>query len=341
MKVFDDAWHREDLPTGAVATIGNYDGVHLGQRAVLDKVIERSRELGVPSAVVTFEPHPAKLLSPEWAPRCLTTASQKRDLLAACGIERMFVLRFDEELARVGAPEFVESFLHARLDLREIYVGSRFVFGHEREGNLELLQELGGAQHPASGVRELTLDGLPISSTRIREAVATGEVETAASLLGRPYELTGVVAKGAGKGRELGWPTINLATDNELFPAHGVYVATTRLEDDELEAGALPSVANVGVRPTVHADSPATVECHLLDFEAELYGRPASVRFLERLRGEQRFPSLDALRSQIAQDVAAARRRFAPTPDRELAAGHGMPDPRDAGRVVPKTGRLK
>ncbi|MCP4203372.1 MAG: bifunctional riboflavin kinase/FAD synthetase [bacterium] len=314
MKVFDDAWNRKDLPRGAVATVGNYDGVHRGQRAILEKVVARGRELEVPAAVVTFAPHPAKVLWPERAPRCLTTPDQKQRLLSECGIDLAFLVRFDAEFAQTPAREFVERFLHERLDLLEIYVGSRFVFGRGREGDLGLLQRLGGdddrGSHPAWGVEEVTAGGSPISSTRIREAVATGQVELAASMLGRPYEITGTVVHGSGKGHELGWPTINLEHDNELIPAHGVYVSRVRLEDAGGELVDHRSVANVGVRPTLHENSPPTVECHLLDFDGDLYGRAVRVEFLKRLRGEQVFSSLESLQAQIEKDVSAARRHF-------------------------------
>lgn len=325
MKVFDDAWKRVDLPRGAVATVGNYDGVHRGQRAILDKVVERSRELEVPAAVVTFTPHPAKVLWPERAPRCLTTAAQKERLLSESGIELAFLVRFDAEFAQTPAREFVERFLYDRLDLREIYVGSRFGFGRGREGDLKLLQRLGGdsgqGSHPAWGVDEVTAGGVPISSTRIREAVAIGDVEIAESMLGRPYQIAGTVVHGAGKGHELGWPTINLEHENELIPAHGVYVTLVRFEDGDGELLYRASVANVGVRPTIHEDSPTTVECHLLDFDGDLYGRSVTMEFLERLRGEQVFPSVESLSAQIRKDVAAARMHFTRNRTRAWSVG--------------------
>ena len=315
MKVFDDAWSRDDLPTGAVATIGNYDGVHRGQRVVLDRVVARARQLNVAGAVITFEPHPAKVLKPDWAPRRLTTAAQKEALLSACGIDLLFLLRFDAEFARVSARDFVDRFLFGRLDLREILVGSRFAFGKAREGDLALLRSLavaaGRDRSSVHGVEEIVAGSAPISSTRIREAVLTGRVEAAQELLGRPYELEGRVVRGAGKGRDLGWPTINIDSPNELIPAHGVYVTLVRFEDSTGSLVVQPSVSNVGVRPTLHSDSKTTVECHLLDFDRDIYGMAVSVQFLERLRGERAFPSLDALRAQIGADVAAARARFA------------------------------
>lgn len=310
MKVFEDAWRRSDLPAGAVATIGNYDGIHRGQRATLDRVTARARELECPAAVITFDPHPARVLDPERAPAQLTTPAQKERLLGEAGIDFLVLVRFDEELAATPATVFAREFLHRRLDLRELHVGSRFAFGKGREGTLELLADLGGKRHPAFGVTEVTSGGRPISSTRIREAIASGDVDEARRLLGRPYEVTGTIERGAGKGRELGWPTINLAHENELLPTYGVYVTTVRVETADGAERDHPAVTNVGIRPTVHAESRLTVESHLLDYEGNLYGRRASVGFLRRLRGEHRFPDLEALRHQIAVDVDAARDHF-------------------------------
>ncbi|MFQ5528538.1 MAG: riboflavin biosynthesis protein RibF [Thermoanaerobaculia bacterium] len=310
MKVFQDAWSRSDLPKGAVATIGNYDGVHRGQRKILDVVVARARALERPAAVVTFSPHPTKILWPHRAPRCLTTPAQKERLLALASIGYLFVVRFDAVFAATPADQFVTSFLHGRLGLHELHVGKRFAFGKGREGDLELLQSLGGDACPALGVDEVVAGGAAISSTRIREAVATGRVDVAEWMLGRPYEITGTVARGAGKGRELGWPTINVAHENELIPAHGVYITLVRTPGADGGEVLHPSVSNVGVRPTVHDESTPTVESHLLDFEGDLYGQAASIGFLARLRGEERFPSLDALRSQIGADVRAAREHF-------------------------------
>ncbi len=318
MKVLEDAWNRADLPRGAVATIGNYDGIHRGQRAILDRVVERALSSSRPSAVVTFAPHPARVLWPDRAPRSLTTPEQKQRLLAEAGIDWLLIVRFDDAFAETPAREFVEKFLHGRLDLREIHVGAGFVFGKGREGDLRLLQELGGDEHPAHGVQEVEAGGVPISSTRIREAVAMGRVDVAEWMLGRPYEVTGLVSHGAGKGTQLGWPTINLAHDNELLPAHGVYVTMVQVEEGQAPALLRPSVANVGVRPTVHVDSVPTVECHLLDFDGDLYGRRVFVEFLKRLRGERAFPSLELLQEQIESDVGAAKRYFKRTQSETL-----------------------
>lgn len=308
MKVFEDALLREDLSRGGVGTVGNYDGVHRGQRALLEGLTKRARELDCSAVVVTFEPHPMKVLRPNEAPLQLTTPSQKRDLLAECGIDVLCVVRFDAGFAQTSASEFVTGFLHERLGLEEVYVGSRFTFGRGREGNLALLSELGAAVgRPAFGVAELLDDGEPVSSTRIRGAVARGDLETAQRLLGRPYRIQGTVTEGAGKGRQLGFPTLNLDVENELLPGHGVYVTEVRLEGD---ANPRPSVSNVGLRPTLHRQSAATVECHVFDFDRHVYGDNVEVAFLSRLREERTFEGVEALREQIVRDAVEARKFF-------------------------------
>ena len=303
MRVIEDDWRREGLPRGGVGTVGNFDGVHLGQRVVIATAVDRARELGVPAVVVTFEPHPLTLLRPEAAPPRLVTAAQKERLLADCGVDAMLVVRFDERFAATPAERFARHFLLDRLDLVEIFVGRRFVFGRDREGDLALLQRLAGERgRRAAGVDEVSVDGERVSSTRIRAAVRSGDVGLAARLLGRAYELTGRIESGAGKGKGLGWPTINLAVENELVPRSGVYV--TRVEVD---GGSLPAVTNVGFRPTLHEGGELVVETHILDFDGDLYGRKVGLRFDHRLRDERRFDGVEELVAQIGRDVDRAR----------------------------------
>lgn len=303
MQVIRDDWRGEALPRGGVGTVGNFDGVHLGQRAVIDQAVTRARELQVPAVVVTFEPHPLALLRPGKAPPRLVTPAQKERLLADRGVDSMLVVRFDEAFAATPAVRFARDFLLDRVDLVEIYVGTRFVFGREREGDLALLQRLAAERgRRAEGVDEVFLDGERVSSTRIRAAVGDGDVGLAARLLGRSYELAGTVEGGAGKGKGLGWPTINLAVENELVPKTGVY--TTRVSVD---GGSLPAVTNVGVRPTLHSDGELVVETHILDFDGDLYGRAVGLSFDARLRDERRFDAVEDLVAQIGRDVEAAR----------------------------------
>lgn len=315
-------------PRGAVATVGNYDGIHLGQRAVLERVAARARELGRPALALTFEPHPLRVLAPDRAPRRLTTDVQRERLLAGLGIDVLCLLAFDAELASWPAERFVREVLVDRLAIRELHVGSRFAFGRGREGSLGLLERLGGdLGFRAFGVPELELRGGPVSATRIRAALAAGRVEEAALLLGRPYAVDGRVVAGDRRGRTLGFPTLNLATDNEILPADGVYVAAA---DFPARGERIPAVANVGLRPTIGRDAAPVVEAHLLDFDRSCYGEEVELRFLAHLRGERRFPTLDALTGQIARDVESAREYFrvAGNPDRRSAGAEAPSGPR-------------
>lgn len=321
-------------PRGAVATVGNYDGIHLGQRAVLERVAARARELGRSALALTFDPHPLRVLSPERAPRRLTTDLQRERLLAGLGIDALCVLEFTRELASWRAERFVREILAGRLALHELHVGSRFAFGRGREGSLALLERLGGELgFRAYGVPELEVGGAPVSATRIRAALAAGRVDEAAELLGRPYAVDGRVVEGDRRGRTLGFPTLNLSTANEILPADGVYVA----EADFPELGERArGVANVGLRPTIGRDAAPVVEAHLLDFDRSCYGEEVELRFLARLRGERRFPSLAALTGQIARDVGSAREYFrsAARSDRR-SAGAGAPSGPRGGAPTP------
>jgi riboflavin kinase / FMN adenylyltransferase len=311
MLVVHDAYASQstDLPRGGIGTIGNFDGLHLGQRAIVDRVVERARELGVPAVVITFDPHPLTVLRPEHAPVPLTTPEQKEKLLEEAGIDVVLILRFTPELARVPARQFVRELLHSRLDLREIYVGRTFVFGHGREGNLELLQEMGrelGFQ--ASGVNEVVWAGERISSTRIRRAIGEGKVEDAAVMLGRPYSISGVIARGDRMGQRLGWPTINVMPDHKLLPHDGVYAG--RVFFPSFPA-TFDGVTNIGTRPTVYENYQRVVESHVLEFKADVYGKRVEISFYKRLREERIFPSVMDLSAQIARDVEATREYFA------------------------------
>ncbi len=296
------------LPRGAVATVGNYDGLHLGQRAVVDRVVERAGELGAAAVVVTFEPHPMAVIDPARAPRRISSDGQRERQLAAAGVDVLWVIPFTREFSRRSAEEFVTEFLHARLALRELIVGSRFQFGQGRRGNLGLLERMGRELgFSARGVPELTYDGEPVSSTRIRTALAAGNVELAGELLGRPCALEGSVVAGDRLGRGLGWPTANIAPLTDLYPANGVYATEFQVLGASRK---WDGVTNVGVRPTRTGDGRLHVETYVLDFAGDLYGRRVEVSFLRRLRDERRFSSLEALAAQISADVEAAREYF-------------------------------
>jgi riboflavin kinase/FMN adenylyltransferase len=308
MEIYDNAWTRTDLPSGTVGTVGNFDGVHRGQRSVIELAVSRAREEGVPAVVVTFEPHPLRVLDPARAPQHLTTPNQKADRLEALGVDALVNIAFTPQFSRTPARRFVRELLHERLGMREIYVGAGFTFGHRREGDLSLLRAMGGDfGFRAFGVEPVTHAGAPISSTRIRSALTLGEVAQAAEMLGRPYAMSGIVVRGAQRGRTLGWPTINLASDNELIPADGVYVARVRLADAERW---LASVVNIGKRPTFEDEMTRVIEGHILDFDGDLYGTRATIGLLRRLRGERVFSGVDDLKRQIALDAQAAREYF-------------------------------
>jgi riboflavin kinase / FMN adenylyltransferase len=291
-----------------VVAIGNFDGVHRGQRAILDGVVQRARELRAAPLVVTFEPHPLAVLRPEQAPLALTTPAQKERLLAEAGIAVMLVVRFTREFARTSARQFVREFLWERLAVREVYVGESFTFGHRREGNLELLRSLGESLgFRVGGVEEVRLGGERISSTRIRRAIAEGRVEEAAEMLGYPFCITGTVMRGDRMGQKLGWPTINLSAEHKLLPSDGVYASRVLLPSFP---ATFDSATNIGTRPTVYENYQRVVESHILDFKADVYGQRVELSFYKRLREERIFPTVMDLSAQIGRDVEATRDYF-------------------------------
>jgi riboflavin kinase/FMN adenylyltransferase len=308
MLVIRDAFHAGDLPRGAVATIGNFDGLHRGQRAIIDRVVQRAGELDVPAAVLTFEPHPLGVLRPGDEPPRLTPVETKRELLSSFGVDAVLEIDFTEDFASTSAREFVCSFLHRKLDVQEIHVGEGFSFGRSREGNLDLLREMGAQLgFDAHEVEEVLYRGDRISSTRIRRAVGEGRMEEARDMLGRPYSMSGTVARGDRMGKRLGWPTINLAPDSELTPADGVYAGRVRFP-------AFPAtfdcVINVGTRPTVYENYQRVVESHILDFSTDVYGERVEIGFYKWLREERIFPTVMDLSAQIGKDVETTREYF-------------------------------
>ncbi|MCB1033005.1 MAG: bifunctional riboflavin kinase/FAD synthetase [Acidobacteria bacterium] len=308
MLVVQDAFSSSDLPRGGIGTIGNFDGVHTGQRKVIDTVVARARETGLTSMVVTFHPHPLAVLRPHEAPPAITTLEQKEKLLEEAGVEALLVVTFTEEFSRNPAEVFVRNFLHKGLDLREIYIGASFHFGHGREGNVDLLSRLGeelGFQ--AVGVPEVARAGERVSSTRIRRAIGEGRVEAAQEMLGRPYSITGVVTRGDRMGKRLGWPTINLTPENELLPADGVYACRAHFPSFP---ATFDCATNIGTRPTVYENYQRVVEAHVLDFATDVYGERVELEFHRRLREERIFPTVMDLSAQIRLDVEATREFF-------------------------------
>jgi riboflavin kinase/FMN adenylyltransferase len=298
----------------AVLTVGNFDGLHVGHQRIMKTVTTRARAFDGQSAVYTFEPHPRKVLDPERAPRLLTTLEQKLELLEAAGVDVTIVEPFDRDFARLPAERFVREILHERIDPLEVYVGYDFRYGRDRAGSMRTLTELG----PHLGfavtiVPEVKLGSRDVNSTRIRELLEQGNVSEAALLLGRPYTIRGRVVPGDRRGRTLGFPTMNLDADNEVLPQAGVYAGRVRfLDAGAPEAGArFGAVTNVGRRPTFGASERVLTEAHLLDFSGDAYGRRIEVTFEHLLREERRFPSVEALKTQIAADAELARKKLA------------------------------
>jgi riboflavin kinase/FMN adenylyltransferase len=306
--VLRDPLGRDDPPRHAVLSIGNFDGVHLGHRAVLEHVVERARSLGGPAVAMTFDPHPVKLLRPTQAPSLVTTLEQRLELIARTGIDTTLVVPFTHRLARVAAGDFVRDVLVDRLAVREVYIGKNFRFGADRGGNVELLQRMGGELgFRAASWPIVEAAGGVVSSTRVREAIARGRVREVCELLGRAFFVAGVVLEGKRLGRTLGFPTLNVEVENEIGIAHGVYVTAVHIPSFETT---FQAVTNVGVRPTIHDSAMTTVESHVLDFTGDVYREKVRLFFLARLREEQAFTSTTELMNQIQSDVAAAREFF-------------------------------
>jgi riboflavin kinase/FMN adenylyltransferase len=279
----------------------------------MDTVVQRARALGGTAVVYTFDPHPRKVVSPARAPGLLTTLEQKLELIAASGVDLTVLEPFTTAFSGTSPERFLREYLHARVRPVEVYVGYNFRFGHHREGSMRMLTELGPwLGFAVTIIPEVTIAEEDVSSTRIRAALGQGEVEMAARLLGRPYPIRGRIVEGDRRGRTIGFPTANLAPENEILPAAGVYTGTLRLLDPGSPAAGslLPAVTNLGRRPTFSNDERLVPEAHLLDFEGDLYGRRAELSFESHLRAERRFPSVEALKEQIGRDVEEARRRL-------------------------------
>jgi len=297
-----------------VVTIGAYDGVHLGHRALLGRVRSMADQLGAAAAVVTFDRHPATVVRPGSAPQVLTDLAQKLELLATTGMDYAYVVRFDETRAAESAEAFVRDLLVDCLSARAVVVGHDFHFGHRRRGNVGLLQAMGAELgFDVLGISLVADDGPggeEVSSTRIRRLLAKGDAGGAAILLGRPHEVRGRVVAGDQRGRDLGYPTANVEVPGGiLLPADGIYAGWYRRPGGSLH----PAAISLGRRPTFYPGADASVlEAYLLDFDGDLYGEAAAVRFTARIRGELRFDSVDALVAQMDDDVTTTRALLAP-----------------------------
>jgi phosphoribosyl 1,2-cyclic phosphate phosphodiesterase len=291
----------------SVLAIGNFDGIHLGHQAILRATVDRAHALNAVSTALTFDPSPRKVLRPETAPLRLSTNAQRMQWFNTLGLEAVVVLPFTLDLARLSPGEFVEQILIRDLHVKAVLVGENFRFGHQQAGDVRLLSELGTKHgYEVVVVLPVVYRGEVVSSTIIRRAVAAGDVSHAARLLGRPFVLTGEVVSGTGTGRRFTFPTLNLAAEQELLPARGVYITRTCLDG---EARSHRSVTNIGVRPTFNGFS-LSVETHLLDAELAAAPKRMEVRFWKRLREEKKFTGPEELRSQIATDIARANKFF-------------------------------
>ncbi|CAI3789822.1 Bifunctional riboflavin kinase/FMN adenylyltransferase [Pseudomonas sp. MM227] len=292
---------------GCAATIGNFDGVHRGHQAILARLRERARELGVPSCVVIFEPQPREYFSPQTAPARLARLRDKVQLLAAEQVDLVLCLAFNKRLSQLSASEFVDTILIDGLGVKHLEVGDDFRFGCDRAGDFDFLTQAGSLQgFTVESAQTVEMDGVRVSSTQVRKALAAADFERAGQLLGRPFCIEGRVLHGQKLARQLGWPTANVQLKRRRAPLTGVYLVSV-----DIDGKTWPGVANIGVRPTVAGDGSAHLEVHLLDFAGDLYGRHLTVAFHHKLRDEQRFASLEALKSAIDADVAAARAHWA------------------------------
>ncbi len=303
--------HYPDDPRPAswrqpVLALGNFDGLHRGHMKIIERVRRRAEERGALPLLLTFDPHPTRVVRADKAPRLLMTLAQKLEALDQAGMHGVAIVRFTREVSQWSPGEFVERVLVEWLHVAEVWVGANFLFGHDRAGNFSLLRLLGARDgFRAEKIDPVRYKDFVVSSTRIRRLIAEGRVDEAAALLGREYAVEGVVVPGSRRGHDLGFPTANLDTANELLPPNGVYATLLTLD------GIVhPSVTNVGVRPTFADAYAAVVETHVLDLADDLYGRQVRVAFVQRLRDERPFESPSALREQIEKDCRHARALF-------------------------------
>lgn len=304
MRILSDAEAISDPPVPVSLALGVFDGVHLGHQMVIRQTMADAQEVGGQSVVVTFDRHPNSVVSPDRAPGMLQPLWRRLRAIEELGVDAALVFTFDEDFSRQAAPEFVRRLIQGFGKLSSICVGSGFVFGHRRSGDVGLLTRMGReAGFEVRGIEPLQLGGDIVSSSRVRDLVVAGDFSGASRLMGRAYDLSGEIQEGDQVGRRLGFPTANLAVSDLVLPPRGVYAAVAVGEGMRR-----PAAVNVGVRPTVDGrPGPVRVEAHLLDFEGDLYGKRLSLEFQRHLRGEVRFASVEKLAAQIARDVEAVR----------------------------------
>jgi len=290
-----------------VLALGNFDGLHRGHMKVVERVVRTATERSATPLVLTFDPHPTRVVRPEKASPLLMTMAQKVEALERSKVHGLAVVRFTPEMARWDPETFVRLVLAEWLRVSEVWVGANFLFGHDRSGNYSMLRVLGARYgFRAEKIDPVRYKEFVVSSTRVRRLISEGRVDEAATLLGRHYFMDGVIVHGLQRGRLLGFPTANLETGNELTPPNGVYATLATLDGI-----VYPAVTNIGVRPTFHQPSATVIETHLLDMERDLYGQQMRVSFLQRIRDERTFDGVEALKMQIAADCNYARHLFA------------------------------
>ncbi|MBS0345059.1 MAG: bifunctional riboflavin kinase/FAD synthetase [Proteobacteria bacterium] len=296
---------------GCVLTIGNFDGVHRGHQALLAKLTAKARATGLPASVLTFEPHPREYFAHENRPRRLTSLREKIQLLAAQGVDRLYIGRFNARFASLTAEQFVEDILIRGLGVRDLMIGDDFRFGKGRKGDFAMLQHAGQtAGFTVEAMHTLVHDGERVSSSAIRDTLTEGDMPHAARLLGRPYSISGRVMHGDKIGRTIGFPTANIQLKHRSPPLMGIYTVSV----DGLADKPWPGVASIGVRPTINDAGRATLEVHLFDWNADCYDAHLRVNFLRKQRDEERYDSLEALTAQIARDAEEARAYFVQNP---------------------------
>jgi riboflavin kinase / FMN adenylyltransferase len=305
MRLFHGTDNAE-IARPTVLTLGVFDGLHLGHQAIIRQVVDRARAVNAAATVLTLEPHPRAVLHPESAPPLLQTFDQKIEALSVLGIDQTIVIHFDKAFAQIRAEDFLRDIVADRLHAKEVYLGTGFAFGHNREGNIELLRRVSSWHgFHADEVPEVRLRGCRIGSTRIRELLQQGRVNLARRMLGRPYGVEGRVVRGAERGIKLGFPTANIQPHNRVIPRSGVYI-TAALIDQQWRR----SVTNIGTRPTFDQSKDLSVETHVMNWSGDLYGDVVRVRFLHRLRDEKKFGSVADLKTQIEHDITRAAEFF-------------------------------
>ena len=304
MKTLHSIKELRSVPGPLVLAIGVFDGFHLGHRAVIERALRDAKAVRGTAVVVTFDPHPMRILRPKNPPRLLTSTPHKLRLFQEAGVSHTLILKFTEAFASTDPEYFILSLHHESQELREICVGHEWSFGRNRSGNLQLLSKMGDhLGFNEVGIPAVQINEQIVSSTSIRRAVEAGDLKTAARLLGRNYTVLGTVVEGAHLGRQLGFPTANLRAHNEQFPPDGVYAVRAHVGQHTHRG-----VANIGVRPTLeHQSGERLLEIHLFDFNDDLYGKEVEVNFGQYIRPEQKFTSLEELKAQIAKDAAIAR----------------------------------